>query len=495
LLVAVMASAPAWIVRYPPLQDMPFHLATMQVIHSFHNPYYGFDQHFTLVFGRTQYVLYYIAGSLLAYVSSIKAANAALICVYLGGTPLAVRSLLRALDKDERGALLIIPLLVNVMFMFGLLPFMFGIPIMFWGLAASVRWFDALKTNDPRERKRAGIILGVTGVALFYSHIFPFGLFGLGFAAMFPWTRPRLWLRAALPLVPTAGFVIYWLFFTEAGRLALGAVGSKDVPLPLDQNMNGWYGWATNVFKDTTDELWFIAWLGVVVLTLLSQGDKETARPEARALVLLPASCFVLYFTTGESRGPVWLFSQRFPILFLMTLVPLFRIPKGTRGWVVTVAALGVAVGSTVNVCKHFIRFQLEEVGDIDDAIAAIPPNQKVAALIFDKFSGVTNWAPFLHFGSYYQLERGGVVEFTYAGYAHWPFDFKDRAYPPQPGMAPGPARARWEWTPDQIPVRGELYPYYDYVLTRGGGFHPPPGTFHQTWHGDRWTVWQRDGS
>jgi len=131
----------------------------------------------------------------------------------------------------------------------------------------------------------------------------------------------------------------------------------------------------------------------------------------------------------------------------------------------------------------------LEEVGDIDDAIAAMEPKKRVAALMYDKGSQVTNWVPFLHFGSYYQVEKGGVVEFTYAGYLHWPFDFRPGHYPP-PG---GPARERWEWTPEQVQVRGELYPYYDYVLTRGPGFRPPPGTFHVKWHGSRWMVWERD--
>ena len=38
-----------------------------------------------------------------------------------------------------------------------------------------------------------------------------------------------------------------------------------------------------------------------------------------------------------------------------------------------------------------------------------------------------------------------------------------------------------------------ELYPYYDYVLTRGDGFHPPAGTFHLAWSGEHWGVWQHD--
>ena len=204
-------------------------------------------------------------------------------------------------------------------------------------------------------------------------------------------------------------------------------------------------------------------------------------------LVALPLTCLVLYFTTGQSRGPVWLFSQRFAILGLMTAVPLLRIPSGWRGTMVSAGALFVGLASTANTCKHFIQFQLEEVGDIDDAIASMAPGKKVAALIYDKFSNVTNWAPFLHFGNYYQVEKGGVVQFSYAGFAHWPFTYKPGHFPP-PGTLP---RTRWEWTPEQVSM-DELFPYYDYVLARGPGFRPTPGTYHIKFHGDRWEVWEK---
>jgi hypothetical protein len=174
----------------------------------------------------------------------------------------------------------------------------------------------------------------------------------------------------------------------------------------------------------------------------------------------------------------------------LFTCVPLLRMPRGGRGLIVTAAVLGVAVGSTVNVCKHFIQFEREEVGELDTALQVMEPRKRVAGLIYDKSSAVMSdlYAPFLHFVSYYQVEKGGVVQFAYTGFPHWPVQY-------QPGKLPPPGtvtRLRWEWTPEQVPV-SELYPYYDYVLTRGGGFNPRPGTFHVAWHGGRWTVWQRD--
>ncbi len=485
LLVAVVASAPAWIVRYPPIQDLPFHLATMRVIHDFHDPSYGFDQDFVLTLGRTQYVFYYLLGSVFAYVLGVVKANILLLCFYLGGTPLAIRELLRALGKDERLALFSVPLLTNVMFMFGLLPFLLGIPLLFWALALSIRYFE--HPTPPR-----GVALAIVVLALFYSHIFPFALFGIGFALMFPWTAPRRWLIAGAPTVPALLMVARWTLFTDAGKLTSGVLrpGPQDGVAPLNTAIPDAYKWLTDVWHDTSDELLLVLLVALAILvTGLSQGDRDRSKPVARAYALLPLACMFFYFNLGEKHGYIWLIAQRFPILCMFAAIPLLRMPQGTRGWIGTALAAGLALGATVNTCKHFITFQLEEVGDIDGAIAAMEPRKHVAALIYDRGSQVTNWVPFLHFGSYYQVEKGGVVEFTYAGYLHWPLDFKPGHYPP-PG---GPARERWEWTPEQVPVRGELYPYYDYVLTRGGGFRPPPGTFHIKWRGDRWTVWERD--
>jgi hypothetical protein len=196
------------------------------------------------------------------------------------------------------------------------------------------------------------------------------------------------------------------------------------------------------------------------------------------------------YLSLGDMLGDVWMFGQRFAVPALFTTVPLLRMPRGVRGLLVTAAALAVAAGSIINVCKHFIRFEREDVGELDDAIAAMEPRKRVAGLIYDKQSTVMSggFATFLHFVSYYQVEKGGVVQFSYTGFPHWPVQYQPGKYPP-PGTVP---RLRWEWTPELVPV-AELYPYYDYVLTRGNAFNPPPGKFHLAWQGGRWAVWARD--
>lgn len=484
MVVAVLASAPAWIVRHPPMQDLPFHLATIRAIRSFSDPAYGFDRNFILTFGRTQYVVYYLFGAALALFVGVIGANVILVSACLGGTVLALRSLLGALGRDERLCLLVVPLLVNVMFMYGLLPFLLAVPIMLWGFAVAVRHFE-------RPALRTGALLCVLALALFYSHILPFGLFCIGYASMFPWRKPERWVPSAWPALPVGLVLVWWTFFTAAGRLARGAAtdNAADPHRPMDSAILDLPNWFTNVFRDTSDERTLVALAVIVVGALgLSLGDSDRSRPIARRYTLVPIACIFFYFILPEGHGYIWLIAQRFPILFAITAIPLIRMPRGVRGLIVTAAALAVGGASVVNVCQHFIRFELEEVGDIDGAIQAMEPNRRVCALIYDKTSAIMQNQPFLHFGSYYQVQKGGIVMFTYAGYAHWPIDFRPDKYPP-PG---GPARLRWEWTPELVPM-SEVYPYYDYVLTRGAGFRPPAGTYHVKFRDSHWSVWEKD--
>jgi hypothetical protein len=482
VVVALVASAPAWIVEHPPLQDLPFHLATIRILASFSDPAYGFRDYFALHLGETQYVIYYLVGAVLTKLFGLVAANVLLVSSYLSGTVLGLRALLRALDRDERLCLFVLPLLVNTMFVYGLLPFLIGIPLMLWALAVALRYFE-----EPTPGR--GVLLGVLALALFYSHVFPFGIFGLGFAATFPWNRPRAWIRSGAPVVPAVATLVWWTLFTEAGKLTRGAATGTDPRKPLDTAISDLPNWFANVLRDQTDEVFLIGLAMVVVASLgLSLGDRDHATPASRRFVLLPLVCIVLYFVLPDAHGYIWLIAQRFPILFAILAIPLLRMPRDGRGTAVTLAALLVGVGSIVNTCQHFIDFEHKEVGDFDAAIGTMDARRRVCALVYDKGSMIFHHQPFLHFGSYYQAKKGGVVMFTYAGYAHWPVEFLPAKSPP-PGS---PARLRWEWTPEQVPI-SEIYPYYDYVLTRGNGFRPPPGTYRIHWHGSRWTVWERE--
>ena len=238
-----MASAPVWLVSYVPVQDLPFHVATIRILTSFRDPAYRFSDDFVLALGRTQYVLYHLLGAALARVAGPITANAVLMSVYLSGTVLALQLLLRALGRDERLCLLVIPLLINVPFMLGLLPFMLGIPMMFAAIAAAV-WYIRAPTFG------LGALIAVLTLALFYSHVVPFLLLGVAYLALCPWTRPRAWVQAAAPWAPVIPVALWWVLYTKAGRVSRGVIfdlnGGSHQPFLV--SVTGFTGWVTGVF-------------------------------------------------------------------------------------------------------------------------------------------------------------------------------------------------------------------------------------------------------
>ncbi len=483
-LYALMATVPAWIVRHPPLQDLPFHLATINVLAHYGDPAWGYAQTYELTLGRTQYLVYYGLAVVLSKLVGVFSANLMLMCVYLAGTPLTVMYVLRGLKVDARAAWFTIPLLYNVMWQFGLLPFVFGIPIGIFAVGLALR-----DISEPSPKR--ALALAAAAFVLFFVHIFPFVLFGLSYIALFPWSRPRVWLRALMPMLPAAGVMASWSLFTLAGRTAVGldAQNTQDPVLPWREAYAQIFQWLGDIFRDDSDLLVWKLVVGLAVLsTIVALATDSSARRGYR-LVLLSLVCAVLYFVTPQSRGPIyWLYSQRFPVLLVMCASLLVRLPRGAFGHVAALCGWAVSCFAVVNTAQHYVAFETDELGDIDGAIDSIPPGHKVAALVYDKWSTIMHWAPYLHMGSYYQAQKPGLVQFAYTGYDHWPFTYRVGHEPPPGTRAP----LRWEWMPEAVSVQRELVPFYDDVLTRGPGFAPPPGTYVKTGTFDRWTVWHR---
>ena len=297
--------------------------------------------------------------------------------------------------------------------------------------------------------------------------------------------RRSRWCRPSLVLA-------WWTFFTEAGRLVSGATERLRVRIAslasAIADLPNWFiervprRHATRRRSSrsccSSSPRWGSRWASAIA-----------ASPSRAATSLLPLACVVLYFVLPEGHGYIWLIAQRFPILFAMTAIPLLRMPTGGRGAVVTAAALALAVGATVNTCQHFIAFERDEVGDIDEAIDAMEPRQHVCALIYDKGSAIDEQRalPALRLVLPGGEGRGGEVHLR-----GLPALARRLSTGPATRRRGVPRACAGSGPPSKCPS-SEMFPYYDYVLTRGSGFRPPPGTYHVKWQGPRWTVWARD--
>ena len=232
VLVAFVATAPAWIVKHPPLEDLPLHLATIRTLKSIHDPAFGIDKDLVLTLGRTQYVVYYVLGAAIATVTGVVGANV----VLLVGLPRrhrarAARSPSRSRRATSAFASWSIPLLVNEMFLYGLFPFLLGIPVMLWALATSVRHFERPRCEAERSSRRSPL------VTLLFARL-PVRHLRHRIRGDVPVDEALArGSRAPLLLVPAVAVLAWWTFFTAAGRLVSGATeGFESAPQPGSGN-------------------------------------------------------------------------------------------------------------------------------------------------------------------------------------------------------------------------------------------------------------------
>jgi hypothetical protein len=478
---ALVATVPAWIVRHPPVQDVPFHLATIRVIHDYSSPEFGFESIYEINLSRTNYLLYALLGSLFANVLGVYRANVLMMSLCLGGLPLAMRAFLRAVNKDERLALFTVPLAVNVMFIYGLLPYLLGLPLMFFAMAAMITHFRA-------PSLARGLAVALWSTALFFSHIFPFGIFAVGALAYFPYRQFAKWRGALLAMGPAVSLICWWVIGSAVGKSATSSLEVAFDSLPFEQSLREFPLWSTNIFRDSSDEFCFrLVKLLALLASVLAFASPRMGKSDTRRFLVVLLVCVICFFFLGERAADFWLLSQRFPVPILLSIIPFLSMPRGSLGRLLTAALACVGIESIANVSHHFIEFERTEVGGLDQAISQIPNNKRVIGLIYDKDSKIVHNAPFLHAVSLVQVEHGGLVHFSFAHFPHWPFRYKEGKVPP-----PGKIKKDWEWSPEDVTLR-EVYPFYDFVLTRGEGFTPAEGTYRIKWKDECWAVWEKE--
>jgi len=493
-LLALASAFPLLYVRYPPIEDLPQHLAAVRVLHDFHDSAFGFARFFQIDLLRTQYLAYYLSADLLAYLVGVEPAAKLIAAASLVATPYAGRKLLRALGKDERLSLLVLPLTYNAHLILGFFNFSMAIPLMLYGVALAV---EQRRSASPRR----ALALAATALVCFYAHVVPFALMVLGIGLVALSTRLRTTARLLVPLLPAALATLVWLQTSPAGRATVGAAtGTDDGPAPQYVAARAALyeapRWLTDVLPDGRGlrvlQGFAILCALAFALALVDRARGRVPRAPDRLagslalrLLLLPPLCALLYFVTPSSYDFIWPIAQRFPLLAAIWLVvALPRFVTAKVPWLVLAAALSAASFHFAG--SAFAAFERDEVdvGGFEGALRSIPRAERVVGLIFDRGSRHVAFSPFIHYVAYYQARKGGAVMFTFADFPQSPFRFREDDRPPR-------VPPRWEWMPERVRPRTDLG-FYDYALVRGGpGAIAAPGSgFSAVYRSTRWSVW-----
>lgn len=478
-LVAVVV--PLWASRLLPMMDLPQHLATVRILHSFGDPAFGVDRWHVIDLSGTQYLAYYLLVDALTYVLPLEVANRAVLSLYALGLPLSLLAYLRAFGRDPGLALLAAPLAYNTFLFMGFANYVTAIPLLFWALALLKRVLD-----DFRWPRLAG--LAAVTLLLFYSHAQAFVLYGLlaGLTVLLGgqgW-HPRHWWKPALHIAPALLLMGVWMSrsLILAGRdewqKGHGGRNVTDTRVnfePLLDRVSAVPHQLLNGYRDDADEKVLFAWLALLVLAVALGLGKAGEPPEekpslhaslrARLPAILAVVGLATYLLSPISYKWIWPISHRLvPVVALLGLgaVGYRRLPGRPALLLIPATALMIWA-STIHVARA--RAFSDEAGPIREVVARIPTGQRLMTLVFDAGSAVVQHAPFLHIGQYYVVDRGGMATFSFANFPQSPVLYPTVGGPPT--LPP-----RWEWTPDRFQWQG-LGDWYDWFLVRGGPPNP----------------------
>lgn len=484
LLVTLAAAIyPLWVSPLLPMMDLPQHLATVRILHSYGDPWYAVDKYHVIDFSKTQYLSWYLAVDALAYLMPLEAANRVVLSLYAAGLPLAMLALLRAHGRDPALALLAGPLVYNVFFFMGFANYITALPLMLWALALLQRCLDA-----PRWPRIAG--LAALALLLFYSHAQAFALYGLlaGLTVLLgaPGWHPRQWWRAAAHLLPALLAMAVWtsrslILAGEAdwkqGHGGRNATSAKMNFEPLQERLHHLGDWWTDVYQGDSDEKLALAWLALLLLALLLRRPvSEASQPQWRwARLKLPAALLTatlaVYLLSPVSYKWIWPISYRFvPVIALLALLGAagedwLGGSAAQRQWTrrlgVLLPALALMLAAARLHGERALAFSAE-AGPIREIVARAEPGKKLISLVYGAGSAVLQQAPMIHLGQYYVVDRGGQASFSFADFPQSPVLYPSVGGPPK-------FPARFEWTPERF-TWAEHGHWFDYVLVRGGG-------------------------
>lgn len=426
---------------------------------------------YTLALRDSQYLVYHVGGALLTrLLGDAVQANRVLLVAVAIAWPLAVRSLLRALGRDDRAAAFAPMVFWNRALLVGFLPFVASLPLAVYSVAVVIR-----QARGPTKRRAIG--LAVLLFLLFYTHLSAWltaCAIGGAIALASCWTEAgaekRSWrpLASVVPaMIPSAIAALAWW---SAASLAIRGQESTDVDRgKVIDALNLMPPWTFDVWTGHLDEAAACGWW-LAYAIMVTAGLRQKLEPRGRWIVAtLPfAMVTLIYVATPFRVGAAGLLNVRLaPLVTLFALVALR--PRDDRWGTIP---LGLAAAATVfdagtNVFE-MRRVARENIGDIDTLVAAMKSGSRVAIL---NFAGgprrMFEW-PYPFAGSLHRVRGRGVVAFSFVEVPHWSVHY---------AQGEGPPARPFLWVYNPCVYRFEDGLYYDYVLVQGMVDPWPPRT------------------
>ena len=399
-LALLLAVTPLWMTHYLPGVDLPGQAAQASALQEIwrENP------HFTELFEVNLFSPYMTGTLLLALLSfaiPVGVATKLLISAVVITTPILSGRLLDAIGADARCRWLLIPSTYSFAFYWGFFPFLTAVPLGLVLLLMTVRL-------QQKPSLGLGAAIAAYTVFLFFSHLLVLCFSSLLALAWLAGCNFRQLPRLAVLLIPytvTLPLIVGWLYttltsgsYTSDGRILYGDPLKRFLDIPVQATgMDGSFFWISIVV------------FAVIVAMPFATRMHLTKKPEKWLMALCGVATFALFPTFG--MGTAFLYDRFGLYLPIMWFLLWEKSDRDMPRWH-WIGMLAVLVWAAANLLR-FAAFDLETRG-FDKLMLAMEPGRRSLSMMTTHGSSQFTAPVFLHFPSWYQAERRGVVDFNF---------------------------------------------------------------------------------
>jgi len=438
VLLSILCVLPLWVCTYPPFTDLPQHAATISVALHWFDPSYGYQKIYDVNWAASQVFTHALTWAL-AHVLPLMVAMKLVLSAAFIGIPLSTLHLVRQHEGNPWWVLAVFPLVYGYSTVWGFYNFIPGTPLAI--LLVSMCWTYA---KTPSWRRALGLALFAHG--LFLTHILALAYAAcIGASLLVLCCRPiRQAALGVLALASPLPLVIAWWIHAPRDPFPVPTrwdVGIGRLPVLFDFQLSN------------TPELDALG--GAILLLLLP--FLLGARP-ARQLyrwVPLLITLAVFFLAPMTIASTAYLYARA--AVFVLPMLLFALQDRGTRRPLAKLVASGAPAVVLLLFTARYAAYE-REVGDFRQVLKGLEPHRRVLLLSTVPVSEYAPGRVYMHYGCYYQAERGGVADFSFAELHPAYFRYKESAHPHLPGV---------EWFPERF--RFALHgARYDYVLVRG---------------------------
>ena len=404
LFVAAVALSlvPLWFGTYLPMVDLPGHAAVVATLQQLSAGNVGFGAVFETDW-FTPYLLAYVLTYAISSVLPVTVTMQLVVSLSVAAVPLLTAALLRVAGADTRWRWLAIPGGYSFAFYWGFLPYLVAVPVALLLLIRTVQF-------ERRTGLANALIVAGLALLLFFSHVIVMGiacLCALVYLAAGHYGNPRRLFVLCLPYTAPLPLIGAWLI----PRLA-NEVGAADAPV-----VYGSFGQRLELLFAGPAGFEYLSWLALIITAVMAAlpalAGSKLSRSPAR---WLPFGVVLLLFLATPSFAVQSGFLYERLGVFLLPLWLLMwdaqPSPRRRYGWI----AMPIVILWIVSNTARFASFA-RETEHFDAVVAAMEPGKRVAAMIADPGTPLFATPVYLHFASWYQTQKLGIVDFNFADF------------------------------------------------------------------------------